>query len=303
MLDRYSSMILATTVLWGTFWIPLRKLDDYGDGSVVLIAASIALPLILLLPWLIKRRHHWGRGGMTLMALGFFFGAAAALYGEGTLRGSVARVILLFYLTPVWSTLLARIFLNEPITPRRVVTLILGITGLYVILGVDTLLPLPSNSSEWMGLTAGFCWGVAMVLVQKNQHSSVIDQTGAALLGFLVVLVLLTLIPGGRSWEWPAFISTTTLDNADWVAIIGWPLLWVILFGLLWNLPTTLLTLIGAAKVEPGKVAILLMMEVLIGIGTAAVLTDEPFGYREVAGAVLVLSASIVEFLPRKKTR
>ncbi len=303
MLDRYSSMILATTVLWGTFWIPLRKLDMYGEGSVWLTAASILLPLLLLLPWLIKRRHHWRNGGITLLSLGLFFGAAAALYGEGTLRGSVAKVILLFYLTPVWSTLLARIFLNEPITRRRIITLILGITGLYVILGVDSFLPVPSDSSEWMGLIAGFCWGVAMVLVQKNRHSSVLDQTGSALLGFLVVLLLLTLIPGGRSWEVPGFISPDTLTTVNWFAVIGWPLFWVLLFGLLWNLPTTLLTLMGAAHVEPGKVAILLMMEVLIGIGTAALLTDEPFGYREVAGAVLVLSASVVEFIPLKKTR
>jgi len=142
-----------------------------------------------------------------------------------------------------------------------------------------------------------------MVLVQKNKTSSVLDQTGAALLGFLIVLLLLTLIPGGRSWEVPSFIHPDTLSSVDWVSVIGWPLFWVLLFGLLWNLPTTLLTLVGAAHVEPGKVAILLMMEVLIGIGTAALLTDEPFGTREMAGAVLVLGASIVEFIPQKKTR
>jgi hypothetical protein len=55
--------------------------------------------------------------------------ACIALYAEALLRGSVARVILLFYLTPVWSTLLAWVFLGARITGVRIVTVALGLAG------------------------------------------------------------------------------------------------------------------------------------------------------------------------------
>ncbi|OFV87347.1 MAG: hypothetical protein A3J75_00640 [Acidobacteria bacterium RBG_16_68_9] len=38
------------------------------------------------------------------------------------------------------------------------------------------------------------------------------------------------------------------------------------------------------------------MLEVVIGLGSAALLTDEPFGAREAAGAGLILAACGAEF-------
>lgn len=49
---------------------------------------------------------------------------------------------------------------------------------------------------------------------------------------------------------------------------------------------------------EPGRVAILLMLEVVIGVGTAARLAGEPFGLREIAGALFVIGAGLCEFAP-----
>jgi drug/metabolite transporter (DMT)-like permease len=37
------------------------------------------------------------------------------------------------------------------------------------------------------------------------------------------------------------------------------------------------------------------MVEVVVGLSTAAVLTDEPFGARELLGAVLIMGAGGVE--------
>jgi drug/metabolite transporter (DMT)-like permease len=60
-------------------------------------------------------------------------------------------------------------------------------------------------------------------------------------------------------------------------------------------LPVVWLTVFGASRLDPGRVAICLMLEVVVGLTTAALLTDEPLGVREILGAILIMSASGVE--------
>jgi len=291
LLDRHSRIILATTILWGTYWIPLRAMDELGSGSVYFIGASIFLPLLYSLPWLLRHRRRIFTANAGLWILGLNFAISMSFYAEGALRGNVARVILLFYLTPVWSTLLARIMLNEPITPQRILTLVLGLFGMFVILGGDSGLPIPQDLSEWFGLIAGISWGLAMVFTQKNKNLPLKDSVSVIFLCFFVVFLVLTLVPNGRHW-----VFDPTSINLPAIA-------WIVAFGVLWSAPAITLTIYGATEVEPGKVAILLMMEVVIGIATAAWLTDEHFGVREFVGAILIMSAGITEFIPLGKLR
>ncbi len=93
------------------------------------------------------------------------------------------------------------------------------------------------------------------------------------------------MIPGGREWSAANFeINVTAL----------W---WLLLLAFVWHLPVVWLTFFGGSKIEPGRLAILLMMEVAIGIITASIFTDEPFGIREMIGAILIVSAGITEFI------
>lgn len=286
MFDRYSNAILATTILWGTFWIPLRQLDALGNGSIFFTGAGMTLPLLILLPWLIKRRHRIAAVGLPILLLGISFAVAGSFYAEGALRGNVARVILLFYLTPVWSTLLARWMLNEPITHRRLITLALGLTGMYIILRVESWLPVPQDAAEWFGLIAGISWGFAMVFTQRCKSVAIIDLTAVIMLCYAVVFLSLSLLPGGREWSFDSSLLS------------GYAIVWILALALIWNIPATGLTLYGAVVIEPGKVAILLMLEVIIGVGTAAWLTDDPFGSREIIGGILIIAAGLTEFFP-----
>ena len=72
---------------------------------------------------------------------------------------------------------------------------------------------------------------------------------------------------------------------------------------LLWMLPVVWLTIFGASHLGPGRVAIFLMLEIVVGLTTASLLTDEPFGMRELIGAVLITSACGVEMLIARPTR
>ena len=277
--------ILASTVLWGTWWIPLRKLDALGFGSFWTTGSGLLIPLLVMLPVVVIHRKRIAAAGGPLILSAFFFACALALYAEGVLRGQVARVILLFYMTPVWSTLLARFMLNQPITPRRILTLVFGLAGMLVILEADNASPLPRDVGEWLGLVSGVAWGLAMVYTQRTPAHPVADKVALQFIFALLIFAGLTIIPGGREW------SAASID------ITVPSLVWLLGFAFVWNVPVVWLTFYGAGKIEPGRVAILLMMEVAIGIITASVFTDEPFGLRELIGAVLIISAGVTEFV------
>jgi drug/metabolite transporter (DMT)-like permease len=275
--------ILGSTLLWGTLWIPLRQLHEAGWSGPLATTAGFLLPLVLLLPAALARWRRIVGGGWILLVVGFCLASSIALYAEGLVRGQVARVILLFYLTPVWSTLLARLLLGEPIRRRRVATLVLGLAGMVVIFGVGARIPMPTTAAEWMGLTAGVVWALAMVYLNRTASRPSFDRVFVQFVFLGPVFFLLTLIPGGGASS--SLETRALLDSAPWL----------VAFALVWMLPVIWLTVFGASRLDPGRVAICLMLEIVVGLTTAALLTDEPFGSRELVGAILIMGASAAE--------
>ena len=278
-----SLAILWSALLWGTLWIPLRRIDEVGASGASAITAGYLIPLVLLLPFALARWRRILAGGCALGMAGFLLALSIALYSEGLLRGTVARVLLSFYLTPVWSTLFERLLLGEPIAGRRVVTIILGLAGMAVIFGGEAGVPLPRTSAEWMGLTAGITWGLSMVFVKRTGSRPIFDRVFAHFVFLGPVFLLATSISGGGS----AFLLEirALVDSASWLMA----------FAVLWMLPVIWLTIFGASHLGPGRVAIFLMLEIVVGLTTASLLTDEPFGMRELIGAVLITGACGVE--------
>ena len=283
-----SLAILWSTLLWGTLWIPLRRIDAAGASGAAAITVGFLIPLVLLLPFALARWRSILAGGWTLWTAGLLLAFSIAFYSEGLLRGTVARVLLSFYLTPVWSTLFERLLLGEPITRRRIVTILLGLAGMAVIFGGEAGLPLPRSSAEWMGLMAGVTWGLAMVFVKRTGSRPIFDRVFVHFVFLAPLFLLATAIPGGHSsggLEIQALVDST---------------IWLMVFAVVWMLPVIWLTIFGASHLGPGRVAIFLMLEIVVGLTTASLLTDEPFGMRELIGAVLITGACGVELaLPR----
>ncbi len=285
---RWEAAILCSAVLWGTLWIPLRALRATGLSDASATTVGFLLPLVLLTPFALRRRRRILAGGWPLALASFCLAVSIALYAEGVVRGQVARVLLLFYLTPVWSTLLGRFLLGEPITGRRVGTIILGFAGLLVIFGAEAGVPAPRGAADWMGLTAGVVWAVAMVGLNRTVERPLFDRLFASFLFLGPAFFLVALAAGG------------TLHLGPGIEALESSASWLLAFSFLWLLPVICLTIAGASRLDPGRVAILLMFEIIVGLATATALTDEPFGAREAIGAGLILAASGTE-LTRKR--
>ena len=213
-----------------------------------------------------------------------------AMYSESLARGQVARVLLLFYLTPVWSMIFARILLGEPISMLRGVAIILGLCGAAALLGLDSDsgVPLPRDGAEWMGLAGGVLWGLTATLFNLSERKTPAGASETQILVPLLVLLpcvifLATLIPGGAS------------DAVAFAAPEESVLYWAVAFAAVWIIPVLWLTLFAARRIDPTRVGIFLLLDVVVGASSASFLAGEPFGVPEATGAVLIVSAAMLE--------
>jgi len=220
--------------------------------------------------------------------IGFLLGFGVALYWEGMARGNVARVVLLFYMMPVWTVALARIVNGERVTLRRLLGVALGVGGMMVVFSREGGLPIPNSIGDYMGLASGVFWALAFVLCARpGTERTTLAQFFISLLFLTPSIYLLAILPGSRE-------TAAALGAATGVAAA---IFWLVGLTTLWLLPGMFMTLYGAGRLRPGQVAIFLMIEVVVALISSAVLLDEPFGIPEIAGAILILSASLVEFV------
>ncbi len=199
--------------------------------------------------------------------------------------GDVARIVLLFYVNPVWSVLLERLILKTRITPGRGAALAVGLIGMIILNYDGEGLPLPRSFAEWGGLAAGFCWAIALVTMRMTPKVGMVEK---AFLQYVTAMIV-----GGAILALGIFPP-----QADWAAV-NWPvaILWVAVVAGIWVVPGLLLSFWAAARLSPTRASMLFMAEVVVGVVTAAIWTDYPFGWREAIGGLVIVSASVLEIL------
>lgn len=279
-----SLALAAGAALWGLYWIPVRGIDQAGvtpfwNGPVIFGASAL-----LFLPLVVLRRRHFAAHWHHTLLPGVLAGGAFALYIASLNLTDVVRAILLFYLSPVWSTVLGIVVLRERLTGNRVLGLLLAFSGLYVVLVVESGLPLPRNIGDWFALLSGMCWSIASVRLFQDGARYIVEKVTIFVFIALLLSLLLMLWHDGGLKGMPG--------SAELVR--GW--YWIALVAVL-MLPITYLTIWPATLLSPGRVGMLLMVEVIVGVASAALLAGETFGIREFVGALLVISAGVVEVL------
>ena len=281
-----SLAIVLSAVFWGSMWMPLHAAYGTGLSGAWVAWMVYGLPAFIVLPFVLRDGGHGlVAGGWPLLWLGLSTGICNYLYAVSVVYGDVARVVLLFYVNPVWSVLLERAILKTPITPGRAVALAVGLTGMFILNYEGEGLPLPRTAAEWGGLAAGFCWAVGLVTMRMTPRVGMAEKAFLQYLAAMVfggIVLVLGIVPA----------------QADWSAV-NWPLafLWIVIIAVVWVLPGLLLSFWAAARMSPTRASMLFMAEVVIGVVTAAISTDYPFGWREAIGGLIIVSASVIEIV------
>ena len=275
--------VAACAAIWGVFWIPLRMLEDGGVSGPWTILFIYTAATAVLFPFAFKYRGVIRAGGWNWAVTGLLGGGGFYLYANAFLNTEIVRVLLLFYLMPIWATILGRLFLGESITVVRLLAIALGLGGLFVMLGIDQGWPLPRNAGDWMALVAGMMWAYTCVRYRQATAVGAIEQTFGFTIGCVVCGLVFLLIPS----DGPGIVAAfDTLENDVWL-VLG--------ITAAIAIATNLLIIWGARQLSPGLVGLFNMMELIAGAATAAWLAGEPFGWREIVGGTLIVAAALVD--------
>lgn len=160
--------LMFNAFVWGMSWWPLRQLEQAGLhplwATALIYLLSLCVTLLLrpgALGGLLRHRGLW------LLSLGA--GLTNVCFNWAVTVGDVVRVVLLFYLMPVWSALLAWWLLGERPRLASLLRMALALAGVAVVLkapGVDW--PVPESMADWLALGGGASFALTNVLLKRN---------------------------------------------------------------------------------------------------------------------------------------
>src|SRR5262245_44401033 len=217
-----SLAIALTGAVWGVYWLPLRYLEGIGlSGSWATAAFFIvAIPAALLLA--VLARHEIRTQLRTFLWLAVFNGLVFNLYSNAYTLTTVFNVLFLFYLSPIWSILIARFWFKERASAVRIGCVVAGLAGLVTMLSGDGGWPLPRNLGDWMALASGVLWALVTIRIRNSPEFGTASNSVAFFIGGLVLALIFAILLGSSQFPTPGTIT------AAWplVLFVSW-IVWV----------------------------------------------------------------------------
>ena len=285
-----SFALLIAAGMWGLFWIPQRALEAGGLTGGWATISQMVIPFVMLLPISLWRLYKGQSFGLEYPLIGLLFGGGIACYANSFLLTDVVRALILFYITPVWTTIFEIVFLRQIPRFYRYITLVFALSGVWIVFGQEGVIPLPQNSGDWIALLGGILIAASAVRMEIKKPEGIYP----ILFSFFFYGGLFTLIQ--------SYFLSDYLGDApsieSWVAMMPW----LILIAILFHIPTNIVILGAPSRIGAGIFSIIILFEIVVGTFSAAVLTDELIGWREILGSSFIIFAGLTEIIFASKT-
>lgn len=272
--------VLSGALVWGLIWYPFRVLQVSGVSGPLATLATYLLAMLcgsFMLPSVLRElpKARWWAAGLVLSA-----GWSNLGYVLAMLHGEVMRVLLLFYLAPLWTILFSYWLLGERLSRYGYMVIALSFSGAVIMLWEPRLgLPLPQNPSEWIGLSAGMSFALSNVVSRRAQHLNVETKTYSVLLGTVLLSLPLMWWQGGI----PAQLQAMETDNCLVLGLIG-----ITLFAIGYAVQ------FGITYLPSNRAMMLFLFELVVAAISSYILANEAMQLREWLGAALIVSASLL---------
>lgn len=270
--------LVAASVMWGCTWWPLKQVAALGVSGLPQILVANTMATLLVLPLLLRQRAYWYRDWRILGAIVLLGGSANVAFSYSLIHGSVVRVMVLFYLLPVWGVLGGMFFLGERIDRQRMMAVALALGGAFLILGGPDILAAPPSWIDLLALASGFLFAMNNLCFRAAQGTPVGSKTGAMFVGSLL-LAGLFVGSGVESLPMQA-------PEHVWLLAAGLGILLVIV---------TACSQYGVTHLEAGRASVIIIVELLTAVLTASWWAGERMSGIEWFGGALILSAAVLE--------
>ena len=275
---------------WGIYWLPQRILEEGGLTGGWGTIAQMIIGVLILSPISVWRKIKGKTSGLELPVTGTLIGGGFICYALSFLLTDVVRALILFYMTPLWTTIFEIMFLKKRPGIERMITLALALGGLWIVFSKQTILPLPENSGDWLALAGGAIFAGGMIRLEIIKTDGVFPL----IFSFFFYGTIFNIFAGYLLADYlgPMPVIEAFITMASFLIIIS----------VFYFIPTGIVILWSPSKLGAGLCSILFLSEIIVGVISSGILTDEPFGWREIVGSSMIVIGGILAVIltPKK---
>ena len=270
-------IIFLASSFWGVLWVPMRHIEAMGLSGLWVVVLFHFLPALAMLPLIVRTapssRRDWGRAAVA----GALMGAGFALYALGLVVASVTKTVILFYMTPIWSTVIAYFVLRERAGWGRWLAIAAALVGCALVTGVNRD-ELRFDPADLLGLLSGLFWALGSVMIRRYDglnfvHVSFLQYLTGGIMALLAALYLGDPLP-----QLNAFLQA--IPSAFLASVVVF-------------LPSVLLIFRIMQYVSPGLVGILMLSEALVAAVSAAFWLGETLSSTQWIGVGAILTTGV----------
>lgn len=274
-------MLLLAASMWGLSWWPLKLFAQAGLNGPVLTLLSYGVLGALGLGWLWGERPAWRAQGGLLLALALVGGWANTAFVNALMVGDVVRVMLLFYLSPVWSVLGGWLLLGERVGGRRAAAVVLAITGLWFVIGGAAAFTTAPSTADMLAVSGGLAFAGNNLIARAGQSIPMLSKTVAVFAGCGVLSAVAVFVQG------VPLPSAAALWSPLGLGLAGYALGWLLVATATWQY--------GVTHMEAGRAGVVLTAELLVAVVSAALFGGEQLSPREWLGGAFIAAAALLE--------
>ncbi|HCB44303.1 MAG: multidrug DMT transporter permease [Pseudomonadales bacterium] len=277
-------ILILAAVLWGSSWLPLHAFAAQGIDGFPMVLASYGMIALVAVPLMLWQKARWWPQRWGVFGIALFGGwSNAALLSSLSLAEDPVRVMLLFYLTPVWALFGGCLLLGERLTVLRLLSLVLALAGIAMTLGVDRNTLSRMSVADWLALSASLGFALNNLTTRAADQVPLVTKTLAAFVGCSLFAALAC---------WQVGVWWPPLPTQTW--------LWIAAFAFGWLLLATLGAQYGVSHLEAGRAAVLVVFELIAAVLTVAWFNEQPITAATWLGAVLITAAAVMAGWPER---
>ena len=284
--------LVFNAFVWGVSWWPFRQLHGAGVHplwATALVFTLAVVGLLLARPGVFTRTRAYP----ALWLLALSSGLTNVAFNWAVTVGDVVRVVLLFYLMPAWSVLLAWRVLGERPTRTAVLRLVMAFAGVVLVMvPADTSLQRlvgHLSGADVLALLGGFCFALTNVTLRRL-HQLPSESRMLAMFGGGALMATASAVAGLLA----GFVTPVPAPAMGWVVV-------ALLLATAFLLGNYALQF-GAARLAAGTTALIMLSEVVFASVSSVLLAGTVLDARTVLGGSLIVSAALLATLrwPRK---
>lgn len=273
--------IIVAMVIFGTIGIVVKNIS-LPSSAVALSRAAVGSVFLCLLMLVTGKKISFGaikKNLVVLLLSGAFLGCNWVLLFEAYKHTSVSVATLCYYFAPIFVMVLSPILLGERLSKLRALGVALAIIGTSAVSGIFGGVGNVSARGVLFGLAAALLYAGVVMLNKRFSGMSSYEITLTQLAVSFAVLLIYTLVTK-EIFAFAGVDKTSLL----WLAVAG-----IVHTGIAYAL------YFGAIKsVKAQTAAILGYVDPVVAIVLSAFLLHEGLGFMEIAGAVLILGATLM---------